>query len=149
VNKKQKLLVGVLVLFLVAIFGCAAVQNAVIPMYINPEVGEYTGECMISWMPWTSIWDGDRLAAKMKFLHEANLIELERAAEDDTKYYGFLTDAMILDRQDAVALKSAVFSPSGPLGMLLTGLPMFGLGAMLISKPEDKKKITALQNGSK
>ena len=146
-NKKQKILVGVLVLFLVAVFGCAAVQNAVTPQYINPEVGEYTGESMTSWMPWTTIWDGDRLAAKMTFLHEANLIELTRAAEDDTKYYGFLNDALILDRQDAVALKAAVFSPTGPLGMMLSGLPLLGIGAMCISKPGDKKLIAELQNG--
>ncbi len=144
-SKKQKVLVGVLVLFLAALISCASVQDAVAPMYIDPEVGEYTGESMTSWMPWTSIWDGDRLAAKMKFLHEANLTELTRAAEDDTKYYGFLNDALILDRQDAVALRSAVFSPDGPLSMLLIGLPTFGLGALLVSKPEDKKRLVELE----
>ena len=149
-TKKQKLLVGVLVLFVVALVSTSCIQDAVIPMYINPDVGEYAGENMTSWLPWTTIWDGDRLAAKMKFLHEANLIELERAAEDDTKYYGFLNDALVLDRADAVTIKNAVFSPEGPLGMLLLGLPTFGLGAMLMSKPSDKKRIADLEksNGS-
>lgn len=148
-NKKQKLLVGVFVLLLIAIFGCASMQNVVTPMYINPEVGEYTGEEMTSWMPWTTIWDGDRLAAKMKFLHESNLIELERAAENDIRHYGFLNNALILNRKDAVEVRDAAFSPTGPGGLLLAGLPMLGIGAMCISKPGDKKKIKELENGKR
>lgn len=145
-TKKQLLLVGVLISFVVVLMGTSCIQDAVTPMYIDPEVGEYTGEDMTSWMPWTTIWDGDRLAAKMKFLHDSNLIELDRAKENDTRYYGFLNDALILNRADAVAIKGAVFDPSGPLGMLLTGLPLFGLGAMLVRKPGDTKLITELQN---
>lgn len=146
-NKKQKLLVGGLVLLVITIIGCSSVQNAVTPCYINPDVGEYTGEGMTSWMPWTTIWDADRLAAKMEFLHDANLTELARAAEDDIKYYGFLNEALILDRANAVTIKEAVFDPSGSVGMLLAGLPMFGLGALLIRKPGDNKLIKELENG--
>ena len=147
-SKKQKLLVGVLILFVVTLVSTSCIQDAVTPCYIDPDIGEYTGDNMTSWLPWTSIWDADRLAAKMKFLHDANLTELERAAEDDTKYYGFLNDALILDRADAVIIKNTVFSPEGPLGMLLSGLPMFGLGAMLLSKPSDKKRIAELEKSN-
>ena len=146
-NKKEMLLVGVLVLFVVVLIGTSCIQNAVTPCYIDPEIGEYTGEDMTSWMPWTSIWDADRLAAKMKFLHESNLIELDRAKENDTRYYGFLNNALILSRADAVEVQNAIFDPSGPVGMLLAGLPMFGLGAMLIRKPGDGKLIKELENG--
>ncbi len=145
-SKKQKLLVGVLVLFVVTLIGTSCIQDAVTPQYIDPEVGVYAGEDMTSWMPWTTIWDGDRLAAKMRFLHDSNLIELDRAKENDIRYYGFLNDALVLDRQDAVAIKSAVFDPAGPLGVLLTGLPLFGLGALLIRKPGDTKVIEELKN---
>lgn len=148
-NKKQKLLVGCLVLFVVAMLGCSALQNAVIPMYIDPEIGVYTGEEMTSWMPWTTIWDADRLSAKMKFLHEANLIELERAAEDDIRHYGFLNDALILDRADATVIKSAIFSPEGPIGMALPLLLGGSLGGLLFSKPGDKKRIKELEDARK
>ena len=146
-NKKEKLLVGVLILLLVTLVSTSCIQDAIIPMYIDPEVGVYAGEDMTSWMPWTTIWDGDRLAAKMKFLHDSNLIELDRAKENDIRHYGFLNDALILDRENAVVLKNTVFSPEGPLGMLLLGLPTFGLGALLIRKPGDKKVIEELRNG--
>ena len=148
-SKKQKLLVGVLVLFVAALVSTSCIQDAVTPCYIDPDIGEYTGDNMTSWLPWTSIWDADRLAAKMKFLHDANLTELERAAEDDTKYYGFLNDALILDRADAVIIKNTVFSPEGGLGSLLLAGSGFGLGSLLISKPEDKKRIVELENGGK
>ena len=52
----------------------------------------------------------------MKFLHESNLIELDRAKENDVRYYGFLNDALILDRKDAVEIQSALFDPTGPIG---------------------------------
>lgn len=151
-NKKQKMLVGVLILFVVALVSTSCIQDAVTPMYIDPEVGEYAGEDMTSWLPWTTIWDGDRLAAKMKFLHESNLIELERAAENDVRYYGHLNGALILSRTDATTIRDAVFSPDGPLGALLLGLPTFGLGALLMSKPDDRRKIKELEtklNGNK
>lgn len=141
--------IGFMMVLFVVMLGCSSIQNGIIPCNIDPANGEYAGEKMTSWMPWTTIWDSDRLAAKMKFLHEANLIELERAAEDDTRYYGFLKDAMILDRGNATEFRDAVFSPKGPGGMLASALLPFGLGAFLITKPGDKKKIKELENGKK
>lgn len=148
-TKIQKVVIGLSVLLLVALIGCTSFQSAFAPMYIDPDVGEYTGEEMTSWFPWTSIWDGDRLMKKMIFLHTATLLELERAAEDEISHVSFLTDSLVLSRKDAVEFRDSVFNPEGAMGLLLPTLLGGTIGGLLIRRPQDTKEIEKLKNGNK
>lgn len=147
-NRKQKLLVGVLVLFMITLVGSSCVQDLIVPAYIDENAIAYSGEEPTMFTPYTSLWDLQRIERSVDHVHFRTQKEIVRMAEDDSGHYGYLKEAMLIGVMSAQELKSAIFSPSGPLGALLIGLPTFGLGAMLISKPEDKKKITALQNGA-
>jgi len=146
-NKKQKLLVGFLVLFVVAVFGCSAMQDVITPAYIDKGAIEYSGEEPTMFTPYTSLWDLQRIERSVDYNHFNLQKEAARLAEDDSGRYSYLKQAMLIGATSAQELKGAIFSPEGPLGMLLIGLPTFGLGALLISKPSDKKRIVELQNG--
>ncbi len=109
-------------LILVVLLGCSTVLDAVTPCYI-PEQLEYTGE-LWSPVPYTTLWDAERIARRTYFLLEELDIGITAARE----------------------FQHHLFNPTGPLGLLLVGGPAFGLGSLLISKPKDKKRITELEH---
>jgi len=131
-KKYQRLIVWLCVLGLTVILGCSAFQDGVTPCYIPPEVIESTGSeiPLISWMPFTSLFDAKYVKAKLKFqyLLHTNLMEASIFASEQ--------------------FQQTLFSPEGPIGLLLPTLMGGTLGAFLISKPGDKKKIVELENGN-
>lgn len=144
-----KLIVPFLALVLVAIFGCAAMQDIIIPAYISPAAIEYNDandtSGAKSFVPWTTLWDAKRLAKQMQRKSELNQRDLGRLLVDDASLYTFLAGDMLLNIRNAEELKSNVFSPTSPIGMLLAAGPAFAMGIYGFSKPKDKKVIRELE----
>lgn len=114
-----------LILFLV--MSCSLMMDAVTPCYIPKELAKTIDEPLTSLMPYTSIFDAERILRKVEYL----------------------TGGLQLGLISARELQQNVFNPAGPLGLLLVGSPAFALGSFLVSKPKDKKIIEGLKNGTK
>ncbi len=146
-NWVQKILATVLAIILVAILGCSAWQDGITPAYIDPAAINYSGENPLVFTPYTSLWDLKRIDRALDLKHYKTQVEISRYVEDDRIKYNYLKDGMQINMISAEELKGTLFSPTGPIGLLMAAAPAFGLGALLISKPSDKKRITELENG--
>ncbi len=145
-SSKQKLLVGFLVVFLVVLISTSCIQDVVTPAYVDPYSIDYSGEEPTMFTPWTSYWDLQRIERAVDHQHFFTQKTILRLAEDDLDHYSYLKDSLLIGAVSAQELKAAIFSPNGPLGMLMASLPAFGLGALLIRKPGDTKVIEELKN---
>lgn len=133
--KIKKLVIWLCILGLTVILGCASFKDAVIPCYIPEEIIESVDVNLplISWMPYTSLFDARYVKTKMYF------------------QYLLYNNLMTTSIQASEAFQQKLFSPSGPIGLLLPAGLGLTLGSLLISKPDDKKKIHELEikNGNK
>lgn len=138
-NKKQKLLLSMLVLALVGFLGCAAFQDSVTPSYVSPECIEYSGADVPRWPGlYTTINDAKYVLARMTYLRELSDAE-----------FRFLTNDLTTNISRAEELRDAAFDSNGALGLLIPTASAFGLGSLLVSKPGDRKEIEKLKNGNK
>lgn len=107
--------------------GCSSLMDAVTPCYISPELARMVDEPLTTWpIPYTSVFDAERILRKLYYLADGLNISIEGARE----------------------FQQNTFSPTGPLSLLLVGGPSLALGAYGISKPKDKKEIERLKNGN-
>jgi len=112
-------------LILVVLLGCSTVLDAITPCYIPPELGKFVNEPMTTFVPYTTVFDAERMLRKTQYLLGGLQIGMEGARE----------------------FQRNVFDPTGPLALLFVGGPALAIGALGISKPKDKQKIMELQNG--
>ena len=124
-----------LILFVGLMVGCA-MQDYLVPCYINERVGEYTDANMTSLMPFTTIADGKRLGKEMNFVSVEKREAWLREIEKDSRLHTFLADSVKGQLIMAEALRETLFSPTGVFGAL-TGLMGLGAGAMFIKRPGD------------
>jgi len=146
-GRLQKLLIGVSVLFLVALIGCSGFQDGLTPCWIDKRVGEYTGEPMTNVMPYTTIADAKRQMAFMEYVHETNQLGYLRLSEDDVRHVEMMVKIQTEHLQRAQELRDNVFNANGPGGLLLAMLPALAIGKYGLSNPSDKKEIERLKNG--
>jgi len=133
--------------FFVILLGCSAVMDVVTPAYINPKVAEYAEESLTVFTPYTSLWDAKRIDDKLDYMHLVKQASLKKLAEDDNRAYAFYNDSIDISIAGGEEFKGNVFSPTGPIGILLAGIPGFTLGWLGLSKPSDKKKLNGSSNG--
>lgn len=133
-NKKQKLLTVLMAMGLAIMFGCSAFQDVITPTYISPEAAAWADTTPKLFMPYTTLFDAKRVGMAIDYK-----ITIEKFKGG---YYKGMTNLSILAGEE---IKATVFSPDGPIGLLLPTLFGGTLGAMLISTPNDKKKIKELE----
>ncbi len=125
----KKLIIWLCVLGLTIILGCSSVKDAITPCYIPPTVIDSVDVDLplIPWMPFTSLFDARYVKTKM--------------------YYQYLlyNNLMTTSIGASERFQQMVFSPTGPIGLMFPALTAGTLGALLFSKPEDKKKIAELE----
>jgi hypothetical protein len=138
-NKKQKLLTVLMAMGLAIMFGCSAIQDIITPTYVSPDAATWADTTPKLFMPYTTLFDAKRVGMAIDY---KIIVEKFKGG-----YYKGMTNLSILAGEE---IKATVFSPDGPIGLLLPTLFGGTLGAMLISKPDDKKKIRELEvkNGS-
>lgn len=136
-SKVQKILITFSGLCLVVILGCAAVQDIIVPTYVEPAAIEYANADVPLLLPYTTLADAKYVNAKMDFIHSIGQLK-----------YSYLKNNLTFNIAMSEQIKQAVFTPEGPVGLLLPTLLGGALGATLISKPGDKKKITELEKSN-
>jgi len=136
--KFQKLIIWLSVLGLTLMLGCSSFQDALTPCYIPPASLDYADAEPTTILPFTTLFDARRVSFKMDFVH------LKKQTLDNL-HYNFLRGMNTFHIAAAEELQAKLFSPEGPIGLLFPTLMAGTLGALLISKPTDKKKIIELE----
>ena len=131
--KLQTIIVAVSIFGLAAFFGCASFQDVVTPCYIPPASLNYADVEPTTFLPFTTLFDAKRVAAKMSFVHTTVQVI-------DNMKYSYLKGINNFHMAAAEELQTAVFSPDGPIGLLMPTLLGGSLGALLIKRPKDKTK---------
>lgn len=136
----QKVIIGIVAILLVAMFGCAALMDLATPCYIDEDLIAYAEEEPTSFLPFTTLWDAERIDNKFDYVHLVTQIDLQRQIEDDVVYYDYLKDKQNKYMTSAKEFQKAIFTPEGPIGLILPTLFGGTLGALLIPRPGDRKK---------
>jgi len=145
-SRKFQLIIALLAsMLLVGFLGCSAFQDAFTPCYIDPNQISYAETDATTFLPFTTLWDARRIGLKTDYMHLVKQTEIERLGVVDTMHYTFLKNVQAIHIAGAEQFQQAVFSPSGPLGLLIPTILGTTVGAFLISKPSDKKRIAELQ----
>jgi len=142
-KKLQILIVTVCVVGLSVFFGCAAFQDAITPCYIAPPVLDYIEDSndvplppFKSLLPFTSIFDAERLDARMDFIH------LWRQTKENLRH-GFNKGINQLNIAVGRELQTTLFSPDGVVGLLLPSSMVGALsllaGGRFIKSPREKE----------
>lgn len=143
-TKKAKTLraaiVGFVGLLLIALIGCASMQDIATPCWIDEAAGVYADEPLTSLLPWTTVYDAERIARKIVFVHSFTQIEFDRLKADEVMNVDFILGNHNRHVADARELQTIVFDPTGPIGILLPTLLGGTLGALVIPRPGDEKK---------
>jgi len=137
-KKIQTLAATVSIVLLVILLGCASFQDALTPCYVSPAVIKYADANETSILPWSTLFDAKRITAKMNFVHAWNQIA-------DRMEYEYLSGIHQFHIAGAEELKTSLFDPTGPLALLIPTSLAATAGALLFSKPTDKKKIKELE----
>lgn len=148
-----KLVIPFFVLVLVAMLSAGCFQDLLIPTYVGPEAKKYdpAGDAndlsdmnsITSIFPWPTLWDAKQLAKRMQRKNEVEQRDIGRLLVDKASHYAYVAKAHYTNIEDAENFKKTVFSPTGPIGLLVPTLAAFGIGAMGITRPRDKRKLKA------
>ncbi len=127
-----------LILF-AALMGACAMQDHLVPNYIDKRMGERTGAKMTSLMPYTTIADAQRLGRELNFVSVEKRKALLQEIEKGSRFDAFLAKGHELYMIDANALRETLF---GANGVVSTAMGMLGLGAgwMFLKRPGDLRK---------
>jgi len=136
----KTLIITVSTLSLVLFFGCSMFQDVVTPCYIEPDTIVYADEEATSFLPYTSLFDAERIDVRMDYAHQVNQLDLTRLIEDDSLLYSHLKGIQTPHIFAAKDLQRRIFAPDGAIGLLFPMITGGTLGALLIPRPGDKKK---------
>lgn len=136
----KALIMLVCVLGLVIMFGSGCFQDLATPCHIDEKAIEYSEVDATSYLPWTTLWDAQRLRGEILYRHSNLQRVYVRLQEDDNAEVTFLVDALDTSVAGAREFQDQVFNPSGPVGMLLPTLFGGVLGSVFIKRPGDKSK---------
>ena len=128
IKKLPMVLVGLLLL---ALLGCSAMLDAITPCYIPPMTIEYAKAEPTTFMPFTTLWDSQRIDRLAAWEFQKEQIK-----------YGFIKELSQIHQFAAKELQTKFMMPaiSGLMSMGALGVGWFGM-----SKPSDKKKIIEIE----
>ena len=134
----KSVVVLVCVVGLVVMFGCAAFQDLATPCHIDEQAIKYADVEPTSYLPWTTLWDAQRLRKDIIFKHDQLQVVYQRLQEDDAMLVGYVLDTLDVSIVSAGEFKENVFNPSGPIGLLIPTLFGGTIGAMFFNTPKKK-----------
>ena len=125
---------------LIIMFGCAGLQDLVVPCHIDENAIEYSEQKPTSYLPWTTVFDAERIRAYVDYKHLDFQKTLKDMLAGDNLVYDFYTDQLNSSIADARQLQQKLFNPNGSIGMAITALFGGTIGAMFINTPKKKEK---------
>ncbi len=125
----KKLIIAVAGVAAILLLGCSAILDGITPCYIDPEAVLYSGLEPSLFLPFTTLWDSQRVSRGM---------DLQFAFAQ--MKYGFLKDTAALYQASSAELQTNVLQPAL---MALIGGSTFTVGWLGVKRPGDKAKKTA------
>ena len=113
-------------ILLAALVGCSAMLDAITPSYIPPETIRYANTESTVFMPFTTLWDSQRIGLHVGWEWQKKQLE-----------HGFIKEVLNIHQIASVELQNKVMIPA-LTGLM--GLAGFSAGWLGMSKPGDKKK---------
>ena len=120
----KKILGTIVGLILVTLLGCSALLDVITPCFISPDAIDYAGTEPKTFMPFTSLWDSERIVRLVDWEWQKKQLK-----------YGFIKKISQLHQASARELQSQVMIP---MMVSLTGVGAFGLGWLGVKRPKDK-----------
>lgn len=137
-TKTQNLIATLSVFCLIVVLGCASFQDVLTPCRVSPAAARYADTNETSILPWTTLFDAKRILMKLDYVHTKTQLT-------DTLEYEYHKGITRFHEAAGEELKATLFEPTGPIGLLVTSALGGTAGALLLSKPTDKKKIKELE----
>lgn len=138
-----------LILAELILIGCAMVPDLVIPCWIEPEAAEVADVNIPGLLPWTTLHDAQQVSRGLNYNHLMSQMRFARGLADENLKHDFLSNAHNLYIEQAEQFKEDVFSPTGPIGILLSGGALGGL-MLFVDKPGTRKRLEqAKEEGKK
>lgn len=119
-----------------ALMGACAMQDHLVPNYIDERIGERTGTKMTSLVPYTTVADAKRLGRELNFVRVEKREALLQEIEKGDRYDSFLAESHRLYLIDGNALRETLFGPTGVVSAL-AGLIGLSAGTFLLKRPGD------------
>ncbi len=121
------------------LMGACAMQDYLVPNYIDGRVGAYTESGRTSLLPYTTIADAKRLGREMNYVSVEKREDLLQEIEKDSRFHTFLAEGHKLYLIDANSLRETLFGPTGAVSAL-AGLLGLGAGTFLLKRPGDLRR---------
>jgi len=125
-NKKQKLLAGFLILFLVVFMSASCIQDAIVPTYIEPDLMTTFDAKPVNGL-YTTLFDAKRLQKNISHKLEYQKLVAKQGQED-----------LNISVAAGEEIKNTVFDPTGPLALMFPALAGLGLGRYMKSPREQE-----------
>jgi hypothetical protein len=141
----KKLMIGVIsVMFIVTAIGCASLSSLITPATIDKQAVKYASEAGVidsnDFEGYPNLDKATRLAQAVVAAYETNDLALSQLMEKNKLDYALLNDVVVRNRDEAVAIEEALFSPTGMLpvvfGMFGAGIPA-GFWGLSRKRPQD------------
>lgn len=132
--------ISAIVILELALIGCSLVPDMITPAWIEPAAIAYADANVPGFLPYTTLHDAKQVSLKMDYVHLIRQITIERDLHDEKLTYDFLANQHSLYLAEAESLKSALFDPGGPLGLILSAAGV-GTLALYTTKPGHKKEL--------
>lgn len=123
----------------IILMGACAMQDYLVPCYVDERIGDYTDANMTSLAPYTTIADAKRLGKELNFIGIERREALLGAVKKDDRLKAFLSNSVADNLIPAEALRETLFAPNGVFGAM-TGLLGLGAGWMFLKRPGDLRK---------
>lgn len=135
----RALLMLICVTGLVVIFSAGCLQNLSIPTHIDERAIDYSEVSPTSYLPWTTLWDAQRIRKEILYKHGRLQVVYKRLQEDDTAKVTHIIGGLDTNIGEAQTMKEKLFNPNGSVGMAMTALFGGTIGAFFINTPKKKK----------
>ena len=122
----KKCLLAVVAILLLGLLGCGAMLDAITPCYIPPATLNYTNASATTFMPFTTLWDSQRVSRMVDYKYMLMQVE-----------HGFIKETVRLHQAGAEELQTKVLQPA-ITGLVGSGALAFGWLGLI--KPGDRKK---------
>ena len=137
------------ILFIQILLLCmSCATDYVTPCWIDAEAVEY-GEAndIPQVLPYTTLHYAKQVGRRISFQHLKKQVEGSRHLEDDKLRHSYIANAHTLHVQESQAWAEKAFSPTGPLGMVMS----MSVGSLMLFMPPPgtKKKLEAAKEAGK
>lgn len=118
------------------------------PCWVDQEAIDFAdGNDIPQILPWTTTHYAKILGRKIEFIHLMNKLAILNDLDEEELRHGYIADAHKLHVQQSEQWIEKAFSPTGPLGILLSGA--IGSLMLFVDKPGTQRRLDEAKEAGK